>query len=278
MSCGCANGSPSRAETALQLQSRSAWSADLDCGLRAGEMAIQTVANPGPLQVRLLAELNTAQLSSWRVHDVSPTSGAGWIELSSPQAYVAWNIETSQNGVKRYAFHRTGPATRAGMWIERGCVVRCYPVSTVPRTGGANEEFVNPISGVLQSVPEASTQWDITPRASVRFWGGSNPLDLQHIERRQLDYDGLELAATPGSTGSAVYPAGYDASVQCMSSSSWSWDVQTRLAGTTRTYFTTSATRFTTAIGPWSRLVPTIPGGAASYAQLVWMSLPNGQG
>lgn len=280
MACGCAGcatGSRCNSAGPLELQSRAAWSRDLSCGMRAAEMAIQTAANAGPLTVQSYTELEDKPFAAWAVHDVGPAEGMGWLELSSPQAFVAWGVETSVNGVNRIVYRRTGPATRSGVWVEQGAVVRCYPVGTMTRTGGANEDIVDPISGVERSIVVAAYPGDIVPRASVRFFGGARPSNFWHQAQRQLAYDGFEVSATPG-VGASAYPVGYETSAACVSGAAWTWSEETTIgtAATLRTVATQTATSFQVPCGPWSRITPTIAGGAASYGAIFWSSHNNG--
>jgi len=145
------------------------------------------------------------------------------------------------------------------------------------RTGGANEDIVDPISGVERSIVVAAYPGDIVPRASVRFFGGARPSNFWHQAQRQLAYDGFEVSATPG-VGASAYPVGYETSAACVSGAAWTWSEETTIgtAATLRTVATQTATSFQVPCGPWSRITPTIAGGAASYGAIFWSSHNNG--
>jgi hypothetical protein len=225
------------------------------------------------IKVRSLAELGSTQLALWDVHTVCPPEGRGWIELSSPQAFVAWAVTTSQNGVERTEYRRTGPSTRDGVYIEHGAVVRCYVVATMPIVVGGQIE-ANQQNGQRLLVP---FDFATPPSADVRFWAGSWPYELRRNETYTVLCDGVER---PNNAGFTVgYATGYNRWFTGTFSRSVTWSVvSTEVSGVGPQAFLMQLTaeQVSAPLSPWAYVQVNVTGGPTTGGQVQFSSYSAG--
>lgn len=275
MSCSCNNSGGSKLDP-TRLQSAAAWSCDIHRSQLSARVPIQVVSGLFPQQgirVRSLAELASTQLALWDVHTVCPPEGRGWIELSSPQAFVVWAITTSQNGVERTEYRRTGPSTRDGVYIERGGVVRCYVVATMPLLVGGQIE-ANQQSGLRSLVPY---DFATPPTADVRFWPGSWPYELRRNETYTILLDGVERPNTGAFT--CGYATGYNRWFSGSFGRSITWQVvSTEVSGFGPQAFLLNLTgeQVSAPLSPWAYVQYVVGGGPVQGGQVTYSTYPAG--
>ena len=276
MACSCST--TSTAPKAELEQSRSAWSCDVNRSQRAGSVAI---ARSGPwaqsgVTVGGLAALQTATLADWLVHPVCPPEGRGWIELSSPQAFVVWAVATSQNGVQRVDYRRTGPSSRAGVYVERGGVVRYWVVAHMPDASDTTVQWVNPQNGIRKAVAFASAT---VPTADARFWAGSPASDFLAPTSYAVMLNGDELDNTQGTSVVIGYPTGYASWVAASYGRASTWKLLDSDVSSTSpaTQLSAYGSTISAACGPWSYLAVDLDAAAGDLDGVaVWSTFPNG--
>lgn len=275
MACSCTQCTTPKAEVE---QAKAAWSCNVDRSQRAGSVAIArtgAAALPG-VAVGGLAALQTAKLAEYLVHPVNPPEGRGWVELSSPQAFVVWAVSTSQNGVQRTEYRRTGPASRAGVYVERGAVVRYWVAGVMPYAGDTTLYEVNPQSGIRSAVAFASAT---APTANARFWAGSTASEFQSASSYAVMLNGAELGNTQGTTVTVGYPTGYASWVAASfgRASTWKLSDDDISSSSNATQLEVYGSTLSAAIGPWSFLLVDLDAaGSNRDGVIVWSTYPNG--
>lgn len=275
MGCDCKGP-----KTPQELQALASWmSSCTETQLAARELVTRTgnLSQVGRLSARGLSSLAAAPLASWDVFTVCPPEGRGWVEVSSPMAFAVWAFVTSQNGVERVEYRRTGPATRDGAYIERGCTVRVWVVGVLPDVGGTNVYTANPQSGRRLGLDPATAPFDVRPRCEARFWPGSMPHELLRPTSYPIIINGDEVPNT-GAGAVVGYATGYNRWASATFGRAVTWEtVDSDISATAAPFsYSQTADQASFPVHPWSFVQVTGLAGPTRDGTIVFTPYPAG--
>ncbi len=205
---------------------------------------------------RFLQEYDVSANDVLNVMTIHSECGQGYMEFWSPSAFVIWTVRRQVDGVAETVTYRTGPASRAGVFLVNGGELTC----TVYQVLNANlvDEYNGSVT-VSGAVPESKVfarfvncQPDRAKPDSVRF------IDTPYDRPVGLPGQLYELSYAPHFTKTALVSA------------SNSVIVQVNAFGTitqTRTVDPGVTLPFT--ITPWERL-DFLVGLAPAQVNVVW--------
>jgi hypothetical protein len=277
VSCGCTKRSPCHSAgcSAAELRRVAAFAnCDVDRAIRRASVLIDPlgVNPPSATGVKGFPTPITGALANWERHPVSPPEGRGWIELSSPDAFVIWAVVTSQNGTERVEYRRTGPASKDGAYIQNGAQVLFWPVNTcgpfhVDAQNGARGFGVGSFVGGA---------------AVAEFFAGLSATDFLRPETYWIDIGGERGPVQNGPGVVIGYPVGYNrflsatfgrpVTLQVLNNDIWKgWVVGA-------TVYDVNNERHAIPVSPWTYVQFLSGGGPVEAGQIMWSVFPTGVG
>jgi hypothetical protein len=245
--------------------------------VQRGGDGFNNLVQPG-LRRRGLAALQSTPLASWDTFTVCPPDGRGWVEVESPQAFAVWAFITSQNGVQRVEYRRTGPATRDGVYVERGCVVKVYVVDCMRDPPLSLDVLaVYPQNGRRVAVdPATRDPVDPRPRCVARFWPGSMPPALLRPQVYGVTLNNAELQNSGAFT--VGYATGYNRWFSGTFGRSITWQVADNDVAPSGGAFMLSVTadQISAPVHPWAYVQVVVGGGPIRDGLVTFSTYPTG--
>ena len=190
---------------------------------------------------------------------VGPQDAPGILEMWSPDLFVQWAVEQTEDGFFNRQLFRTGPASRSAIYVPRG-----GEVSAVVQTStGAH---VNEYNGYLtRERPEPSLRCRFVPKESGRPY-----IDPQRFVHCSLGAGSDRPPLLPGVITDVAYPPHYAKTVAVSAQASVNVQVS-NIAGSITQLRGVNPTpgAFPFPVDPWS-IVQIQAGQQATDATLLW--------
>lgn len=206
---------------------------------------------------RFLQEYEVVATQQLNVMTIHSECGQGYMEFWSPYAFVAWTVRRQVDGVAETVTYRTGPASRAGVFLVDGGELTC----TVYQVLGANtvDEYNGNIL-VSGAVPEPKVfarfvpcQADRAKPESQRF------IDTPYDRGVGLPGQLYELAYAPHFSKTAFISSSAPVVIQI-----------TAFGVVTQTRAVDPAVTLPFTLTPWERIDVLVGPGAPAQVNLLW--------
>jgi hypothetical protein len=97
---------------------------------------------------RFFQEFDVTANQQLNVMSIHSDCGKGFIEFWSPYAYVEWTVRQQVDGFSEIQKFRTGPASRAGIYLVNGGELTCNIYQTIGGVVDINEYNGNILNGI----------------------------------------------------------------------------------------------------------------------------------